>query len=118
MKKILLIVLCLSLLLTGCKNNTSEEILEEAIVDTIDDAMTYDDLYALASDKKIEIGMTPDEVKMLLGEPMSEIDTREDPNAFRDKGSLYGDEIILDYNGFNCVFYDVEDNDNFILSSI
>lgn len=109
MKKLLVTLLTLTVFLTGCTKNVPDEKLDVKEVSLIDDAMTYDDLYVNVGDAKVEIGMSVDEVKEQLGIPMSEIDTSKDPNAWREKGNLYGDEIILDYDGLNFVYYKYDD---------
>lgn len=109
MRKLLVTLLTLTVFLTGCTKNVPDEKLDVKEVSMIDDAMTYDDLYVNVGDAKVEIGMSVDEVKEQLGIPMSEIDTSKDPNAWREKGNLYGDEIILDYDGLNFVYYKYDD---------
>ena len=120
MKRILIVALLFSLFLSGCtKEEVQEEKLDVKEVSLIENAMTYDDLFVTWNESQIEIGMTVNEVKDKLGIPMSEMDTRKDPNAWKDKGTLYGDEIILDYDGLNLIYFNYSDDVNdFRLSNI
>lgn len=60
---------------------------------------------------EVRIGMTPDHVKKILGDPESEELMTQDNN-------IYGAYIKMEYDGINLTFYDVNGGEDYTLGTI